>query len=174
MTSAGIFQKLTESILEFAPENLKTLVKNTTGHCVKSVNIRSYSGPYFPAFGLNTERYGVSLRIQSECGKMGTRITPNTDTLHAVENEQYESKTVQNEAIKVVAEYTNEKTVSEVKESRYFTILAVEVNDFSNKEQMSLVLRHMNKRVRYQKALCYSCIVEKMHRGKHWKSLLQM
>ena len=24
-------------------------------HCVKSVRIRSYSGPYFPAFGLNTE-----------------------------------------------------------------------------------------------------------------------
>ena len=34
-------------------------------HSVRSVRIRSYSGPYFPAFGLNTERYGVSLRIQS-------------------------------------------------------------------------------------------------------------
>ena len=32
----------------------------------------------FPAFGLNTERYGVSLRIQSEWGKMWTRKTPNT------------------------------------------------------------------------------------------------
>ena len=31
-----------------------------------------FSGPYFPAFGLNTERYSVSLRIQSECGKMRT------------------------------------------------------------------------------------------------------
>ena len=29
-------------------------------HCIKSVHIWSYSGPYFPAFGLNTERYGVS------------------------------------------------------------------------------------------------------------------
>ena len=53
-------------------------------HCVKSVCIRSYSGPHFPAFGLNTERYGVSLRIQSECGKMRTKITPNTDTFHTV------------------------------------------------------------------------------------------
>ena len=44
-------------------------------HCVKSVRIRSYSGPHFPAFGLNTERY---------CGKMRTRITPNTDTFYAV------------------------------------------------------------------------------------------
>ena len=27
--------------------------------CVKSVRIGSYSGPHFPAFGLNTERYSV-------------------------------------------------------------------------------------------------------------------
>ena len=32
-----------------------------------------FSGPYFPAFGLNTKRYFVSLRIQSECGKIRTR-----------------------------------------------------------------------------------------------------
>ena len=32
-----------------------------------------FSGPYFPVFGLNTERYEVSLRIQSECGKIRTR-----------------------------------------------------------------------------------------------------
>ena len=29
-------------------------------HCMKSVRIRSYSGPHFPIFGLNTKRYGVS------------------------------------------------------------------------------------------------------------------
>ena len=29
-------------------------------HCVKSVRIPSYSGPHFPIFGLNTERYGVN------------------------------------------------------------------------------------------------------------------
>ena len=51
---------------------------------MKNVRIRSYSGPHFPAFGLNAERYGVSLRIQSECRKMGTRITPNTDSFYAV------------------------------------------------------------------------------------------
>ena len=38
-----------------------------------------FSDPYFPAFGLNTERYSVSLRIQSEFGKIHTRKTPNTD-----------------------------------------------------------------------------------------------
>ena len=55
-----------------------------TCHCVKSVLIRSFSGPYFLAFGLNTERYSVSLHIQSECGKIRTRKIPNTDTFHAV------------------------------------------------------------------------------------------
>ena len=52
--------------------------------CVKSVGIRSYSGPHFAAFGLNTDRYGASLHIQSECGKVRTRITPNTDTFYAL------------------------------------------------------------------------------------------
>ena len=58
--------------------------KDEKHHCVKSDRIRSYSGPNYPACGLNTESYGVSLRIQSECGKIRTRITPNTDTFHAV------------------------------------------------------------------------------------------
>ena len=53
-------------------------------HWVKSVRIRSFTGPYFPAFGLNTERFGVSLCIQSECGKIRTRKTPNTGTFHTV------------------------------------------------------------------------------------------
>ena len=53
-------------------------------HSVKSVRVRSYSGLHFPAFGLNTERYSVSLRIHSECGKMWIKITPNTDTFYAV------------------------------------------------------------------------------------------
>ena len=32
-------------------------------HCVKSVLIRSCSGPYFPAFWLNTERYEVQTKF---------------------------------------------------------------------------------------------------------------
>ena len=45
-------------------------LNSNVSHCVKSVRIRSYSVPCFSAFGLNTERYGVSLRIHSKCGKM--------------------------------------------------------------------------------------------------------
>ena len=50
----------------------------------KTLRVRSFSGPQFPAFGPNAEIYRVNLRIQSECGKMRKRKTPNTDTFYAV------------------------------------------------------------------------------------------
>ena len=62
----------------FAPE-WKHIIST---QCVKRVGIRIFSGPYFPALGLNTERYSVSLRIQSELGKTQTRKTLNMDTFH--------------------------------------------------------------------------------------------
>ena len=51
-------------------------------HCVKTIFIWNYSGPHCSAFGLNTERYRLSLRIHSECEKIWTRITPSTNTFH--------------------------------------------------------------------------------------------
>ena len=42
-------------------------------HWEKSVRIWSLSVLYFLAFGLNTERYLISFRIQSKCGKIRTR-----------------------------------------------------------------------------------------------------
>ena len=53
-------------------------------HYVKSVYIRSFCGPYFPAFRLNMETYSVNLRIQCECGKIWSRKTPNKDLFYAV------------------------------------------------------------------------------------------
>ena len=68
-------------------QNTEKLRNNTKGkHCVKSVSIRSFPGPYFPAFGLNMERYSVSHRMQSKCGKIRTRETPNIDTFHPVKD----------------------------------------------------------------------------------------
>ena len=36
-------------------------------YCVKSVRIRSFSGPYFPAFGLSTERHGIRILFTQCC-----------------------------------------------------------------------------------------------------------
>ena len=63
---------------------LKRLKDYCIFHCVKSIRIRRFSGPYFPAFELNTERSEVSPRIQSKCRKKQTWKTPNMDTFHAV------------------------------------------------------------------------------------------
>ena len=61
---------------------IKVILTNV--HSVKSVRIRSFSGPYFPTFRLNMERYGVSHRIQYKYGEIRTRETPSTDTFHAM------------------------------------------------------------------------------------------
>ena len=77
-----------EKILtEFRLITQRNLVKKnkvkTIHHCAKYVRIRSFSGPHFPAFGLNTKIYRVILRVQDKFGKMRTRKTPNTDTFYA-------------------------------------------------------------------------------------------
>ena len=54
---------------------LRALIRGNM-HCVKSVKIRSFSGPYFPVFSLNT-------------GKYGPEKTPYLDTFHAVTIPKY-------------------------------------------------------------------------------------
>ena len=53
-------------------------------HAWKVSKYGIFSGPYFPALGLNTERYEVSLRIQPEREKYGPEKTPCLDTFQAV------------------------------------------------------------------------------------------
>ena len=54
---------------------------------------------YFPNYSVkcvscfNTERYSLSLLMQSERGEIQTRITPNTDTFHAVRGIEVKYKT---------------------------------------------------------------------------------
>ena len=44
----------------------------------------------FSAFGLNTERYSTSLRIQSKYGNIRTRKTPSVDIFHALPFTSYQ------------------------------------------------------------------------------------
>ena len=50
------------------------------------VRIRYFSATHFSAIEQNIERYSVSLRIQSEFGKIRTRKTPNTVVLRTLSN----------------------------------------------------------------------------------------
>ena len=77
-------------LLVFKKKITLPILKNTLPgcfrHCMKSVRIRSFSGPHFPAFGLNTETniYSVNLRIYFEWWKMRTRKSPDEYTFYAV------------------------------------------------------------------------------------------
>ena len=63
-------------------------VKGWTIHCVKSFRILNFCGPYFPAFGLNRERYAFS----PNAGKYGPEKF-RIQTLHAVIRSEFFIKT---------------------------------------------------------------------------------
>ena len=60
-------------------------------------------------------------------------------------NASYISKTTQNEHIKLCGEVISDSIIAEVENSKFYTTIADESTDCSNKEQMSLVLRFVDK-----------------------------
>ena len=81
-------KKRTNSICQFEMQNFFKITKFSLllNFFILTHSLRkktSYSelfwsafSPHFPAFGVNTERYSVSLRIQSECWKMREKCGP--------------------------------------------------------------------------------------------------
>ena len=57
--------------------NRKCMIILNNFHGIKSVPIRSFSGLYFPEFGL------LNTVFSPNAGKMRTKKTPNMDTFHA-------------------------------------------------------------------------------------------
>ena len=78
------FDELSKLIYDLATKFKIIDITESRLHCVKSDRIRNYYGLQFFTFELNTERYSVTVRIQSECGKIRTRITPNKNIFYAV------------------------------------------------------------------------------------------
>ena len=63
----------------------------------------------------------------------------------AKKNATYRSKTIQNELIELIGHWIRRQLVEEVKEAKFFSILADEVTDVSNKEQLSVLLRFLDR-----------------------------
>ena len=63
---------------------------------------------------------------------------------NAPKNASYISKTTQNELIKSCGQIIADIIINEVKRKKYFSIIADEAADCSNKEQLSLVLRFVD------------------------------
>lgn len=62
---------------------------------------------------------------------------------NAPRNTTYTSPDIQNQVINILGDYVRQKILSKVRAARFFTVIADEVTDCSNKEQLSLVLRQM-------------------------------
>ena len=60
-------------------------------------------------------------------------------------NASYISKTSQNELICCCGKFIKDSLIKDIKESKFFSILADEASDCSNQEQLSLVLRFVDK-----------------------------
>ena len=65
---------------KLSDESQKKLFKCHMDHCVKSAQIRSFSGPYFPVFLVR-----ILSVFSPNAGKYGPEKTPYLDTFHAVD-----------------------------------------------------------------------------------------
>ena len=63
---------------------------------------------------------------------------------HAPRNATYTSPDIQNQIIDILGDYVRQKILSQV-QNQFFTLIADEVTDCSNKEQLSLVLRYVDR-----------------------------
>ena len=62
----------------------------------------------------------------------------------AVRHSRYTSNTIQNQIITVLANQVTSYIIDKVKVARWFTVIADEVVDVSNKEKLSIVLRYID------------------------------
>ena len=58
-------------------------------------------------------------------------------------NARYTSKNIQNELVRVIGDSIRNDIISEVKKARFFSIIADEVTDAANREELSIVLRYV-------------------------------
>ena len=76
---------ITSSICHFSKLVLINEQKLNSKHTLHEKCLYSeFFWSVYPVFWQNTEKCNLSLSIQSECGKIWIRKTPNTDTFHAV------------------------------------------------------------------------------------------
>ena len=77
------------------------------------------------------------------------RFRAETDTILAdhltkgPKNARYTSKTIQNELVGVIGDKIRDDIIQEVKSAKHYTVIADEVTDAANKEELSLVFRYV-------------------------------
>ena len=64
---------------------------------------------------------------------------------HLPKNATYTSANIQNQVIQVLGDHIRDKILHRVRKARCFTLIADEVTDRSNKEQLCIVLRYVDE-----------------------------
>ena len=80
----------------------------------------------------------LNFRVEAGDKVLGEHLV--TGSLSAM----YTSSNIQNQIIKVLSDQVKQKIISKVIAATWFTVIADEVTDVSNKEQLSLVLRYVD------------------------------
>lgn len=62
---------------------------------------------------------------------------------HGPKNAKYTSKTIQNELIKAVGNHVRSEIFHEIEEAKFYSVIADEVTDCANKEQLSISFRYV-------------------------------
>ena len=88
-------------------------------------------------------RVGNFIELLNFAVRRGDKVLENHLQNHQ-KNASYISKTSQNKLISCCGQVITDKLISEVKNSKYFSILADEACDSAVKEQLSLVLRYVD------------------------------
>ena len=63
----------------------------------------------------------------------------------APDNAKYTSKTIQNELTDVIADEIRQQLLKDIREATYYSVMADEVTDVSNHEQLSIVIRYVTR-----------------------------
>ena len=88
----------------------------------------------------------ISIQMKAIC-----RIRFRTETdpilaqhlINSPRNARYTSKTIQNELVEVIGNSIRNDIVDEVKKAKFYSVIADEVTDSANKEELSLALRYI-------------------------------
>ena len=89
----------------------------------------------------NTGNFQALLRFGMDAGDQILREHLAT----APRNAQYHSPTIQNDLIAATGQRRQKKIVQEVKDAKFFAVCADEAADAANKEQLTLIIRSVDK-----------------------------
>ena len=96
----------------------------------------------------------VPLDFRVKCGDTVLEEHFQTYAKHSA----YRSKTIQNELIDCCGDFVKDQIIKEIKDAKFFSILADEVADLTNKEQMPLALRFVDKEGHIREEFLNLCI----------------